>query len=240
MFWTQGNCREGKNCAFAHPKGGGQQMQGTGQVCKFWTTKGSCSFGAQCKFDHPKGQKGKGGMAMDVDDDGAAGRSGRHSPNAAAAAAASPHVTVVIGESVAQSARKRRHNETGHERQCEEEPQLLKEIRLNEESMRQITDLFNIMDINSDGFLSTEDFERWDQVQKFRDLRLRFDTSGDGKVDIQEFREGIKKYALACPGYIRVLPDPSTPLYTWIKHINDVTNVMLQTVCAEIYQNYVL
>jgi len=112
------------------------------------------------------------------------------------------------------------------------------DIRLNRESLKQITALFNIMDRDNSGYLDQKDFEIFPDQEKWRTLRLRFDESGDGRVDVVEFREGFKQHALRRPSNVYNLPPLETPLRTWLAELEKKVNEQVQELCLEAFKWY--
>lgn len=149
------------------------------------------------------------------------------------------------------------------------------ELCLTQEAQEQIVKLFNIMDRNSDGVLSSDDFLYFrvscvwrgaggrgggsflhcsyallicavlQGEEKWRELRVQLDSSGDGVVTVEEvsglvlsgcscsnvpltpaptslprqFREGFKRHALKQPGDVLGLPAPDTALGVWLAEV---------------------
>ncbi|XP_062499673.1 uncharacterized protein LOC134176991 [Corticium candelabrum] len=116
------------------------------------------------------------------------------------------------------------------------------DVVLDEESNEQITRLFKIIDTNSDGKLSIEDFERSEgagpMTTKWQELRDKFDMDGDGLVTMQEFRRGFKKMVLRLSCKFESSEGPTT-VGEYLQKIEALVNGQVQELCKQAFLWYV-
>lgn len=132
--------------------------------------------------------------------------------------------------------------ETLAKRLKEEEDLLVDGVYLDEESTTQITRLFKIIDTNSDGCVDISDFTlngvlTGPLVEKWREVRDKFDYDGDGQVTMEEFRRGFKKMVLKLGCQMTALPQDSS-IEGYIRALERHVNVQIQELCKSAYLWY--
>eukprot|EP00042_Codosiga_hollandica_P022572 m.84637 g.84637 ORF g.84637 m.84637 type:complete len:146 (-) comp50842_c0_seq1:117-554(-) len=119
---------------------------------------------------------------------------------------------------------------------------LIRGIFLDTESTELIERLFKLIDTNSDGTLTIQDFDTPfvsavpKQLAKWNELRLHFDANCDGEISIAEFKEGFKKLALSRPAAMGSLPPADTSLSVWLDEIEGRVNLATKDLCEELFQ----
>eukprot|EP00051_Salpingoeca_urceolata_P027700 m.482843 g.482843 ORF g.482843 m.482843 type:complete len:146 (+) comp22682_c0_seq1:137-574(+) len=123
----------------------------------------------------------------------------------------------------------------------DDRPALIRGIFLDEDAQAQIAKLFQMIDQNSDGTLSKDDFQSFDAFQnqagaaKWLELRAKFDDDCDGAITLDEFRTGFKKLALDKPAMLGSLPPASTNLAAWLDEIESRINIATKELCQQVF-----
>ena len=115
-------------------------------------------------------------------------------------------------------------------------------MSLTAEALASIRNLFLRLDRDSNGVLTTADFDTFSEMellknhQKWLYLRRAFDADMDGAITNDEFRDGFKREALSRSANLMELPPPETTLETWLKEVEAGISARVIEICQEILQ----
>eukprot|EP00056_Hartaetosiga_gracilis_P000059 m.35672 g.35672 ORF g.35672 m.35672 type:complete len:135 (+) comp10034_c0_seq1:35-439(+) len=108
-----------------------------------------------------------------------------------------------------------------------------------EETVDKIRSLYTLIDADSDGMLTVNDFDgrfssQAESKEKWETIRNNFDNDADGHISFEEFLNGFKKMTLHEDSFISTNMSPT--LEEWLGEIEKEINVRCQALVDELFE----
>jgi hypothetical protein len=126
------------------------------------------------------------------------------------------------------------------------EMQSINGLFLEEGTKLQIEGLYKLLDVNGDGDLTADDFmiampsASREALTKWEHLRAEFDFDGSGKVDVEEFINGLKRLALQVPLDSTCFPSVPKSHRECLLWLNLSLNNAIMNLCKMLHESLVL